>query len=182
MSNSRRRTTGNRFGLLATPHPADIAAEHAEALDTLDFDKLIAAVPDAVDTAMQQAIPHRYNPTIAASIAADITARLCKARQGDAYECPVWPGLCVETEPGHYDHHNHRNFVTDKRGERMLDIGFIQFSDEEGAAPPKICISGMGSEDYDPSEVREKTAEIRRMLDEADAIADRIIAQRRDGA
>ncbi|MEU2300574.1 hypothetical protein ABZ584_24580 [Streptomyces antibioticus] len=157
---------------------ADIAREHAKALDTLDFDKVIAALPDVIDAAMRKTLPGEYTPELAAQIAQTMTDELRHARQGASYECPVWPGVCVDTEPGHYDHHNHRNFVTDKRGERLIDVGFVQLSDEEADGPATICISGMGSEDYDPSEVHAKTAELRRLLDLADEMADKVIAAR----
>lgn len=86
--------------------------------------------------------------------------------------CPVFPGLCTETEPGHYDHWNHDHQTVDKRGERILDVGFVQVSD---GAPAIIYI---GNEDYAPEEVRAKTAEIRALLDEADRMADQLLAQR----
>src|SRR5688500_17980840 len=87
--------------------------------------------------------------------------------------CPVFPGLCTVTEPGHVDHWNHDHQTVDKRGERILDVGFVQVSD---GAPAVIYIGG---EDYAPEEVRAKTAEIRALLDEADRMADQLLGQAR---
>jgi hypothetical protein len=90
----------------------------------------------------------------------------------DHTPCPVFPGVCTETAPGHVDHWNHDHETVDKRGERILDVGFVQVSD---GAPAVIYI---GNEDYAPEEVRAKTAEIRRLLDQADAMADQLLGQR----
>ncbi|QQM42826.1 DUF6907 domain-containing protein [Streptomyces liliifuscus] len=88
--------------------------------------------------------------------------------------CTVWPGVCADTELGHYDHSNHDHEVLDKSGGRLLDIAFVQFSDERlGASEPVVCI---GEEDFAPEEIRPKTAELRRLLDVADALADKVMA------
>lgn len=86
--------------------------------------------------------------------------------------CPTYPGVCTETEPGHYDHSNHDHKVTDQRGETILDIGFVQLSD---GGPAIVYIGGMHHEDYAPEEVRAKTAEIRALLDAADRMADQLM-------
>lgn len=70
------KPTRNPFGLMATPAPADIAREHADALSTLDFDNVIAALPDAIDAAMKKTVPHLYTPECAQRLAADMTAHL----------------------------------------------------------------------------------------------------------
>jgi hypothetical protein len=85
--------------------------------------------------------------------------------------CPAFPGLCTETAPGHDDHSNHQHAVTTSDGSRLLDIGFINLSDGSG---PLIYLSGASTEDLHPGQVRARTAELRRLLDEADAIADTI--------
>ncbi|WP_143674596.1 MULTISPECIES: DUF6907 domain-containing protein [Streptomyces] len=89
--------------------------------------------------------------------------------------CPVWPGICTDTTPGHYDHFNHEHHVLDKGGEQLLDIGFVQLSDVDGNSPAMIYIR---SEDFAPEEVRPKTTELRRLLDTADALADKVMAVR----
>lgn len=164
------RTIRNPFGLMATPAPADLAAEHTAALNTLNFDKVIAALPDAVNQAMQATLPGRYTPELAAQFAQTMAAEL-----RNPTGCPVYPGLCTETEAGHHDHHNHENTVTNKEGEHLLDVGFVQLSD---GGPALVYIGGMNSEDYLPEEVRPVTVRLRALLDEADAIADRLIAQK----
>lgn len=72
------KLTRNPFGLMATPAPApaDIAADHAEALSTLDFDNVIAALPNAIGTAMQTALPGLYTPERAAQFAAAMADQL----------------------------------------------------------------------------------------------------------
>lgn len=92
--------------------------------------------------------------------------------------CREYPGLCTETEPGHYDHSNHEHRVRDKQGETILDVGFVQVSD---GGPAIVYIGGLSHEDYAPEEVRAKTAEIRALLDEADRMADQLLAQRSPG-
>lgn len=93
--------------------------------------------------------------------------------------CREYPGLCTETEPGHYDHSNHEHRVRDKQGETILDVGFVQVSD---GGPAVIYIGGLAHEDYAPEEVHVKTAEIRRLLDEADRMADQLLGRRTPGA
>src|SRR5688500_860062 len=89
--------------------------------------------------------------------------------------CPVFPGVCTETEPGHFEHSNHDHRVTNRDGNHILDIGFVQLSD---GGPAIVYIGGMGHEDLLPEQVRAKTAELRALLDQADALADRLIATR----
>jgi hypothetical protein len=88
--------------------------------------------------------------------------------------CPAWPGLCTDGTSGHLIHLD-RHKVTDKRGETLLDVAFLQFTDDVADGPAVICI---GAEDFDPSEVRAKTAELRRLLDQADEMADKVLALR----
>jgi hypothetical protein len=95
--------------------------------------------------------------------------------QPTATTCPVFPGVCTETAPGHTDHSNHDHRVTTKDGSHILDVGFVQISD---GGPAIVYIGGMGHEDLLPDEVHVKTAELRALLDEADALADRLIATR----
>lgn len=151
----------------------DGARGHTETTDenslSFDRDKLIAALPEIVDEAMQAAIPHRYSPAVANQIAETMTGILTGAL------CPVWPTICTDTTPGHYDHFNHDHKVTDKRGQTLLDVTFTQFSDEDGDGPASISLGGMLSEDYDPSDVRAATEQVRRLLDKADAMADQVM-------
>ncbi|WP_330265292.1 hypothetical protein [Streptomyces griseorubiginosus] len=152
--------------LTSQPSPADemVGRIHAASLD-----KLVAAMPTAVDRAMQRTIPGKYTPELAAAVAETAISMLTGKL------CPVWPTLCTDTTPGHYDHFNHQHKVTDKRGQTLLDLSFVQLSDEDGDSPAKVCLGGMVSEDYAPSEVREATAKIRRLLDEADDMADTVL-------
>ena len=134
-----------------------------------DLERLTAELPAIIDQSMRETIPAHYTPEAAKAVSDTmlgmLTGRLC----------PVWPTLCTDTTPGHYDHFNHQHAVTDKRGETLLDVTFTQFSDEDGDNPPKVSLGGMTSEDYDPSEVREATAKVRRLLDEADEMADKVL-------
>jgi hypothetical protein len=181
--------TQTRINMLPALDTAAIAAEHTAALSTLDFnnviaesarqhttagdrsrdlDRLTAALPAIIDQAMRKTITD-YTPDAAKALTDTmlgiLTGRLC----------PVWPTICTDTTPGHWDHFNHDREFTDKRGDRMIDVSFVQFTDEVADGPAKISIGGMGSEDYDPSEVREATAKIRRLLDEADEMADKVL-------
>lgn len=92
-----------------------------------------------------------------------------------ATTCREYPGLCTETEPGHFDHSNHEHRVRDKQGETILDVGFVQVSD---GGPAVIYIGGLAHEDYAPEEVHTKTAEIRALLDQADQMADQLLGRR----
>lgn len=95
--------------------------------------------------------------------------------QPTATTCPVFPGVCTETAPGHFEHSNHDHRVTNRDGHNLLDVGFVQLSD---GGPAIVYIGGMGHEDLLPEEVHVKTAELRALLDQADALADRLIATR----
>ncbi|MDX3571949.1 hypothetical protein [Streptomyces sp. ID05-47C] len=75
------RATRNPFGLMATPAPADVAAEHAAALSTLDFDKVITALPEVVPQAMKAALPEKYTPELAEQMAQAIASELTQTRQ-----------------------------------------------------------------------------------------------------
>jgi hypothetical protein len=128
--------------------------------------KLIAALPEIVDRAARETLTD-YTPEVAARITETMIGMLTGTI------CPDYPGLCTETEPGHYDHHNHENAVTAKNGDHILDIGFVQLSD---GGPASVYIGGMHHEELHPDEVRAKTAELRRLLDQADEMADKLIA------
>lgn len=45
-------------------------------IHTASLDRLIAALPDAVDESMRKAIPHRYTPELAAKFTAAMIAEL----------------------------------------------------------------------------------------------------------
>lgn len=150
-----------------TPAPTDSTR--------LNLGAVIAALPDVVDQAMRAALPKRYTPELAARIAQATIVELRNPQQDQPAGCPVYPGLCTETETGHHDHSNHQHTVTNKSGGHLLDVGFVQLSD---GGPAIVYIGGMSSEDYLPEEVRPATAKLRQLLDEADAIADRLIADR----
>lgn len=152
-----------------TSQPASPADQMVDRIHAASLDNLIAALPEAVNEAMRKAIPHRYTPEIAAQIAETAAGILTGSL------CPVWPGICTDTRPGHYDHFNHQHKVTNKDGQTLLDLSFVQCSDEDGASAAKVCLGGLNSEDYDPEEIREETAKIRRLLDVADAMADEVM-------
>lgn len=67
------RILPNPYGLMATPLPAiptPAAPPSIEQTDSVTLDQVTAALPEAVDTAMQRAIPERYTPQLAAELAA----------------------------------------------------------------------------------------------------------------
>ncbi|MGJ5826025.1 hypothetical protein [Streptomyces ossamyceticus] len=129
-------------------------------------DKIIAVLPEVVDKAAREAFAD-YTPEAAARIAETMIGILIGTI------CRDYPGVCTDTEPGHFDHFNHEHSVTNKDGEHILDVGFVQLSD---GGPAAIYIGGMHHEDLRPEEVRAKTAELRRLLDQADEMADKVIA------
>ncbi|MFI2202651.1 hypothetical protein ACH47Z_18100 [Streptomyces sp. NPDC020192] len=89
-----------------------------------------------------------------------------------ASNCPVFRD-CTETEPGHYDHHNHDLRVIDNAdGNAILSAGMVALSGSDRAA----IVYLRNAEFDDAASVHAKTAEIRRMLDEVDAMADRVFA------
>lgn len=93
-------------------------------------------------------------------------------RQEAASGCPVFRD-CAETEAGHYDHHNHDLRVIDSAdGNAILSAGMVALSGSDHAATVYL----RNAEFDDAASVHAKTAEIRRMLDEVDAMADRVFA------
>lgn len=145
------------------------AHEMADRILSASLDKAIAALPAAVHAAMWQTLPEKYTPELADAIAAGTIANLNPLHQHAV--CP-WPGLCTDTTPGHYDHASEEHVVNGKSGERLLDVGMVDVSDGAGAV---VYIGGMTHEDFQPEEVRPKTAELRQLLDTADEMADQVL-------
>jgi len=167
------RAIRNPFGLMATPAPApaDIAAEHADALSTLDFDKVIAALPDVIDSAMRTTLPDEYTAELAAQIAQAMIAELRNPHHDEPTGCPVYRD-CTDTSVGHYDHYSHDIKVTGDEGGTILDIGMVALSGSQ-----RHALVYLRNEEFtDAAAVHAKTAELRRLLDEADAMADRVFA------
>jgi hypothetical protein len=82
--------------------------------------------------------------------------------------CPIFRD-CAENEPGHYDHFNYEHKVTGDDGSTILDIGMTALSDGGG---PVVSIR---NEDLtSAAAVHAKTAELRRLLDQVDAMAVRV--------
>lgn len=147
----------------------DIARAHADALNTLDFEKVVAALPDVIAAAMRKTLPGKYTPELAAQIAQTMTAELRHAQQDEPAGCPIYRD-CTETSPGHYDHYSHDTKVTGQDGGTILDIGLIALSGSQ-----KHAIVYLRNEEFtDAASVHAKTAELRRLLDEADQMADRV--------
>lgn len=90
----------------------------------------------------------------------------------EAGACPVFRD-CTETEPGHYDHSAHNLKVTEDDGVTpVLTAGMVALSGEDQAAIVYI----RNAEFEDAASVHAKTAELRRFLDEVDAMAGRVFA------
>jgi uncharacterized membrane protein len=66
----------------AKQSPAD---EMADRVTAASLDRLIAALPDAVDQSMRTTVPHLYTPELAASLADAIAAEL-RARHSEQTE------------------------------------------------------------------------------------------------
>lgn len=150
--------------LTSQPSPAD---EVVDRIRTANLDRLTAELPAIVDQTMRKTLPGHYTPEAAAAVSDTILGILT------GQLCPVWPTICTDTTPGHYDHFQHQHEVTIKTGHALFGIGFVQNSGGDG--PFIYLAGGSESEDYAPSEVREATAKIRRLLDEADEMADKVL-------
>ncbi|MGW3134372.1 hypothetical protein [Streptomyces sp. NPDC001139] len=86
--------------------------------------------------------------------------------------CPVFRD-CTESEPGHYDHFAHSLKVTEDDGTTpVLTAGMVALSDDD----PHAVVYLRNAEFVDAAAVHAKTAELRRMLDEVDAMATRVFA------
>lgn len=80
---------------------------------------------------------------------------------------------CTETEPGHYDHFAHALRVTEDDGVTpIISAGMVALSDDD----PHAVVYLRNAEFTDAAAVHAKTAELRRMLDEVDAMAVRVFA------
>ncbi|MEU3546275.1 hypothetical protein [Streptomyces longwoodensis] len=98
----------------------------------------------------------------------DQLAELLAAKPGAA--CPVYQD-CTETGP--HDHHcNHSLRVRSDDGEMLLDVGMCAEKPADGR--PVVYIRG---EDFrDAASVHAATAKLRALLDQVDAMADRVFA------
>lgn len=92
--------------------------------------------------------------------------------------CAVWPGICTEAEPGHFDHSNHGNAVTSGDGVRLLDIGFAALSGDSNPAP----VIYIGGEDYAPDELHAASASVRRLMDTGDDMAEKAMIREGNGS
>ncbi|MGN7136432.1 hypothetical protein [Streptomyces pseudogriseolus] len=90
------------------------------------------------------------------------------AREQLAGPCPVFRD-CTDGTPGHFDHFS-RAEVTDTDGTPLLDIGMVALSGDDHNA----VVFVRGAEFTDAASLKAKTAELRRLLDAADALADRV--------
>ncbi|KUN03947.1 hypothetical protein AQI95_21140 [Streptomyces yokosukanensis] len=164
--------TGRALPYIPAPvdrHPENIAAELGLA-EGVTLDQLCAALPAVVDQAMRTALPGHYSREVAERIAAGMIARLRQRYEDKPSACQYRD--CEDTEPGHYDHYNHRLRVTGEDGSTILDAGMAALSGSEAGAVVYV----RNEEFTDAAAVRAKTAEIRQLLDEADAMADRVFA------
>lgn len=135
----------------------------------VDLDAILAATPDAVRVAMQKAIPDQYTPELADAIATGTITRLNALRTS---ACPVWPGLCTDTAPGHDTHSNHEMEATQTGW--PVSIGFVGLDD---GAPLVYVDSGMAS-DCGLDEVATVTAQLRAAADAMEALRDQVITVR----
>ncbi|MFK0125579.1 hypothetical protein ACIQSP_19970 [Streptomyces nigra] len=169
MSNATRmndalQPTGHPHPLLADSQPREHTAP--------TVDQLADALPSAVDAALRRACPDQYTPEKAARIAATVVADLTAQPAGP---CPVYRD-CVDADPGHYDHYNHGIRVTaDDDGATILDAGMAAFSgDSEDERRPVVYLRN--TDYHDAASVHATTAKLRALLDQVDAMADRVFA------
>ena len=147
--------------LTPTGHlPAIVAA----AAERPDAGAVTAALPGAVDAALRKVAPEHYSAELADRIAEGAVANLTGP-------CPVYRD-CVDTTPGHYDHFNHGIKVTDDEGATVLDAGMAALSGTDSR--PVVYLRNT---DYnDAASVHAATAQLRALLDQVDAMADRVFA------
>lgn len=148
--------------LTPTGHlPAIVAA----AAERLDAGAVTAALPGAVDAALRKVAPEQYTPELAARIAQGAVVQL------NGGPCPVYRD-CVDATPGHYDHFNHGIKVVDDEGATVLDAGMAALSGTDSR--PVVYLRNT---DYnDAASVHAATAQLRALLDQVDAMADRVFA------
>ncbi|AWT43197.1 MULTISPECIES: hypothetical protein [Streptomyces] len=140
-----------------TSHPTIAAAFAAALAPTGHVHPLLTA--DAVDQTRERAD----------QLAAD-TAR--GHDEPPAGACPIYRD-CTDTTPGHYDHQAHNLKVLDERDtSTVLDAGMVAMSGDD---PHAIVYVGV-AEFTTAEAVKAKTAELRRFLDQVDAMADRVFA------
>lgn len=119
---------------------------------------------------MRTALPGHYSPEVAERIAADMIARLRPQLDNKPSACQYRD--CQDTEPGHYDHYRHDLRVTGEDGSTVLDAGMAALSGSDSG--PVVYVRN--EEFTDAATFRAKTAEVRHLLDEADAMAERVFA------
>jgi hypothetical protein len=99
--NEATQPTGHPHPLLTDDQPR----EHREVVATPGLGQLTAVLPGAVDEAMRAALPDRYTPELAATIAETMTTLLQQGQQYPltaAQRGPEWmahwgcPGFCVQ--------------------------------------------------------------------------------------
>ncbi|MFF7763156.1 hypothetical protein [Streptomyces griseorubiginosus] len=154
MNSIQTRSTGNTFGLMATQAPAAVAETRQRADDlctaeptrgpretgTLDRAEVIAALPQAVDEAMQRALPERYTPDLAAEFAQQMLAELRQDPdrvQTAAQRGPEWmnrwgcPTFCVEEhdKPNALECHSTAPVETTLKAAEIDSSGYSQGSD-----------------------------------------------------
>jgi len=89
---------------------------------------LAAALPAIVDRAMQDTIPHRYTPELAAAIAEDVIARLMTPTP--PAPCPDGVAWCVGDPLNHTDDDDHRH----QGAEHTLNGSYLCDPSTEGIA------------------------------------------------
>lgn len=158
---ARLRAT-TRVQTLNTEPPDDGTREHTE--PWVDLTKLVAAIPTAVDKAMQKTLPRKYTPELASQIAKDMIARLTGAK------CPVYED-CTDTDPGHYDHFSRFEVVDDADASTLIDAGMVANSGSDMGA----IVYLQNSEFTDTTVLRAKTDKVRDLLDRVERMGDRVL-------
>ncbi|MER7574931.1 hypothetical protein [Streptomyces sp. NPDC126514] len=125
------------------PHPLldDQPREHGEPVMLgLNREQLCAALPSAIDEAMQAALPERYTPDLAAEFAQQMIAELRQdpdRKQTATQRGPEWmnkwgcPGFCVEEhgKPGALECHSTLPVETTLKAAEIDSSGYSEGSD-----------------------------------------------------
>ncbi|MEU3161376.1 hypothetical protein ABZ753_28705 [Streptomyces griseoincarnatus] len=73
--------------------------------------------------------------------------------------CPVWPGLCDDTDPKHQDHTNHQ--LSGQKTGWPVSVGFVELGDQE----PLLYVDAGLAADFNPEDAPRVAAQLRAAAD-----------------
>ena len=126
------------------------------------IERLVAALPDAVDESMRKAVPHLYTPQLAAKFTAAMTAELCRPTTPPQTPCPDAVAWCLGNPADHADPREHRHegpeygltgsHAQGARNESLVAFRIVQWDDDA----PRLVFQSDGTwPDLDLTQVDE---------------------------